>query len=38
VHDVNLLDEISPEAGAFYVLDRGSLLSGYKANRFNWLE
>ena len=23
VHDVNLLDEISPEAGAFYVMDRG---------------
>jgi hypothetical protein len=23
VHDVNLLDEILPEAGAFYVLDRG---------------
>jgi hypothetical protein len=23
VHDVNLLDDISPEAGAFYVMDRG---------------
>jgi hypothetical protein len=23
VHDVNLLDEIFPEAGAFYVMDRG---------------
>jgi hypothetical protein len=23
VHDVNLLDEIEPEAGAFYVMDRG---------------
>jgi Domain of unknown function (DUF4372)/Transposase DDE domain len=23
VHDVNLLDEIVPEAGAFYVMDRG---------------
>jgi len=23
VHDVNVLDEILPEAGAFYVLDRG---------------
>src|SRR5271165_2702930 len=23
VHDVNLLDEIMPEAGAFYVMDRG---------------
>jgi len=23
VHDVNLLDEILPEAGAFYVMDRG---------------
>jgi hypothetical protein len=23
VHDVNILDEISPEAGAFYVMDRG---------------
>ena len=25
VHDVNVLDEISPEAGAFYVMDRGYL-------------
>ena len=25
VHDVNILDEILPEAGAFYVLDRGYL-------------
>jgi IS4 transposase len=25
VHDVNLLDEILPEAGAFYVMDRGYL-------------
>jgi hypothetical protein len=25
VHDVNILDEIWPEAGAFYVLDRGYL-------------
>jgi len=25
VHDVNVLDEILPEAGAFYVLDRGYL-------------
>jgi hypothetical protein len=25
VHDVNVLDEIMPEAGAFYVLDRGYL-------------
>ena len=23
VHDVNILDEILPEAGAFYILDRG---------------
>jgi hypothetical protein len=23
VHDVNMLDEITPEAGAFYVMDRG---------------
>src|SRR5712672_3766600 len=23
VHDVNVLDEIAPEAGAFYVMDRG---------------
>jgi IS4 transposase len=23
VHDVNILDEISPEVGAFYVMDRG---------------
>ncbi len=23
VHDVNMLDEIMPEAGAFYVMDRG---------------
>jgi len=23
VHDVNILDEIAPEAGAFYVMDRG---------------
>src|ERR1035441_2591066 len=23
VHDVNILDEIMPEAGAFYVMDRG---------------
>ena len=23
VHDVNVLDEIPPEAGAFYVMDRG---------------
>jgi transposase len=23
VHDVNILDEIEPEAGAFYVMDRG---------------
>jgi len=23
VHDVNMLDEILPEAGAFYVMDRG---------------
>src|SRR5437899_1325537 len=25
VHDVNILDEIFPEAGAFYVIDRGYL-------------
>ena len=25
VHDVNLLDQIAPEPGAFYVLDRGYL-------------
>src|SRR6266567_3040767 len=25
VHDVNMLDEIFPEAGAFYVIDRGYL-------------
>jgi hypothetical protein len=25
VHDVNILDRISPEAGAFYVMDRGYL-------------
>src|SRR5439155_10458338 len=25
VHDVNLLDEIMPEAGAFYVMDRGDI-------------
>jgi IS4 transposase len=23
VHDVNILDEIAPEAGAFYIMDRG---------------
>jgi hypothetical protein len=23
VHDVNILDQISPEAGAFYIMDRG---------------
>ena len=23
VHDVNVLDQIVPEAGAFYVMDRG---------------
>jgi len=23
VHDVNVLDQIMPEAGAFYVMDRG---------------
>ena len=23
VHDINILDEIAPEAGAFYVMDRG---------------
>src|SRR5437763_14552896 len=23
VHDVNILDEVLPEAGAFYVMDRG---------------
>jgi hypothetical protein len=23
VYDVNILDEIAPEAGAFYVMDRG---------------
>src|SRR5258708_27909925 len=23
VHDINILDEIQPEAGAFYVMDRG---------------
>jgi len=26
VHDVNILDEIVPEAGAFYVMDRGYIL------------
>jgi hypothetical protein len=25
VHDVNILDQILPEAGAFYVMDRGYL-------------
>ena len=25
VHDVNVLDEIAPQAGAFYVMDRGYL-------------
>jgi len=25
VHDVNILDQIVPEAGAFYVMDRGYL-------------
>lgn len=25
MHDVNILDEIMPEAGAFYVMDRGYL-------------
>jgi hypothetical protein len=25
VHDVNVLDQLSPEAGAFYVMDRGYL-------------
>jgi transposase len=25
VHDVNVLDQIFPEAGAFYVMDRGSI-------------
>src|ERR1700693_3406204 len=36
VHDVNVLDEILPEAGAFYVMDRGYLdfarLVGFTAN------
>jgi hypothetical protein len=36
VHDVNVLDEILPEAGAFYVMDRGYLdfkrLFGFTAN------
>src|SRR5713226_2011449 len=27
VHDVNILDEILPEAGAFYVMDRGYVAS-----------
>ena len=25
MHDVNILDEIVPEAGSFYVMDRGYL-------------
>jgi hypothetical protein len=25
VHDVNILDEIMPEAGAFYVTDRANI-------------
>jgi hypothetical protein len=25
VHDVNVLDELIPEPGAFYILDRGYL-------------
>ena len=25
VHDVNILDEIFPEAGAFYVMDRAGM-------------
>jgi len=26
-HDVNILDQVLPEAGAFYVMDRGYLIS-----------
>jgi hypothetical protein len=25
MHDVNILDELLPEAGAFYIMDRGYL-------------
>jgi len=25
LHDVNVLDDLTPEAGAFYVMDRGYL-------------
>ncbi len=39
VHDVNILDEILPEAGAFYVMDRGYLdferLFGFTASGAN---
>src|SRR5437660_12246245 len=35
VHDVNILDEILPEAGAFYVMDRGYVdLNGSSSSRF----
>jgi hypothetical protein len=27
VHDVNILDEVLPEAGAFYVMDRATWIS-----------
>jgi hypothetical protein len=34
VHDVNVLDDILPEAGAFYVLDRGTSISNdYSCSR-----
>jgi hypothetical protein len=33
VHDINLLDQLLPEAGAFYLLDRGYLDFG----RLHWL-
>lgn len=41
VHDVNMLDEIVPEAGAIYVMDRGSidigrLLGSLSVQRLCW--
>jgi len=42
VHDVNILDEIVPEAGAFYVMDRGYIrfsidfTSSHSARRFSF--
>ena len=35
VHDVNILDEIMPEAGAFYVMDRGYIDFEVSVRRFH---